>query len=271
MKKKIGSWKGILIGAAMIGLLGGCGAKEKGAGAVLEPGQSDLEYVQSKGTLLIGVTDFPPVDYKEGDSWGGFDAELARAFAERLGVEPEFVEIDWDDKIKLLEDGTIDCIWNNMTLTEELQETISCSEPYLSNSQVVVLRTDGSDRYEKVEDCQHLLFAAEAGSTGESVLEEKNYRYTTYDSQREALQSVSDKQSDAAVIDVIMAGYFTGEGHEFEDLCFRFPLNDEAGVVGFRKGSDLTERGNEFLKDCLEDGTMETLAEQYGMEQAILN
>ena len=60
----------------MIGLLGGCGAKEKGAGAVLEPGQSDLEYVQSKGTLLIGVTDFPPVDYKEGDSWGALTRSL---------------------------------------------------------------------------------------------------------------------------------------------------------------------------------------------------
>ncbi len=242
-----------------------------GVDPVLEPGQSDTEYVQSKGTLRVGVTDYPPLDYPEGEDWQGFDAELARAFAESLGVEPEFLEIDWDKKTELLKDGTIDCIWNGMTLTEELQETISCSEPYLSNRQVVVLRTEGSEQYEEAEDCQHLLFAVEAGSTGEDLLRERNYRYIAYSNQKEALQSVCDKRADAAVIDIVMAGYYMDGEKEFAGLSFRFPLNDERLCVGLRQGSDLTERVDSFLEESLADGTLAALAETYGLQDAILN
>ena len=160
-------------------------------------GESDLEYVQSKGTLAVGITDFAPMDYRDGEDWTGFDANLARAFAERIGVTLEFVEIDWDQKTELLEKGSIDCIWNGMTMTEELQEAISCSEPYLSNAQVVVLQSSEMGKYSTAESCQHLLFAVEAGSTGESLLKDMKYRYTTFPTQMEALQSVSEKKADA--------------------------------------------------------------------------
>lgn len=227
--------------------------------------------MQSKGTLAVGITDFAPMDYHDGEDWTGFDADLARAFAERIGVTLEFVEIDWDQKTELLEKGSIDCIWNGMTMTEELQEAISCSEPYLSNAQVVVLRSSEMGKYSTAESCQHLLFAVEAGSTGESLLKDMKYRYTTFPTQMEALQSVSEKKADATVIDIIMAACYTGDGQELDDLGFDISLNDEMICVGLRKDSDLTGEVNAFLKTAYEDGTIHSLASQYGIESAALD
>lgn len=271
MKKQ---WKkmGILFATAVtLMILSGCTRNNGDAVLTIEPGQTDLEYVQSKGTLVVGITDFAPMDYREGEAWAGFDANLAEAFAESIGVTVEFVEIDWDKKTELIEKGSIDCIWNGMTRTKELQETIACSEPYLSNAQVIVLRSGEMEQYNTTAACQHLLFAVEAGSTGEALLKEMKYRYITFPTQMEALQSVSEKKADAAVIDIIMAAYYTGEGQEFEDLGFDISLNNEVICVGFRKDSDLIEKLNEFLKASYEDGTIESMAIRYGIGSAVLN
>ncbi len=245
----------------------GDGAKEAAGPA---QGQPDAEFVQAKGTLTVGVTDFAPMDYRDGEEWAGFDADLAKAFAESIGVTAEFVEIDWEEKTKLLAEGSIDCIWNGMTMTGELQETISCSEPYLSNAQVVVLPDDAAGQYQTAEDCQHMLFAVEGGSTAESLLKEMKYRYTPYETQLEALRSIREKKADAAVTDIIMAAYYTGGGQEFADLEPGIALNDEKFCVGFRKGSGLTQKADEFLKTAYEDGTILSLAKEYGIENALL-
>ena len=102
--------------------------------------ESDLAYVQDKGTLVVGITYFEPMDYKaEGsDEWIGFDADLAKAFAESLGVTAEFVEIDWDNKILELEAKSIDVVWNGMTLTSEVMNAMQCTNAYCNNAQVVV-------------------------------------------------------------------------------------------------------------------------------------
>ncbi len=267
-EKKIGIL--IAIGIAALAIAGCAGDKEKPS-AGPKPGQSDSEFVQSKGTLVVGVTDFAPIDYRDEEGWSGFDADLAKAFAESIGVTADLVEIDWDEKTKLLEEGSIDCIWNGMTMTAQLQETISCSEPYLSNAQVVVLSDNDTRQYRTAEDFQHMLFAVEAGSTGELLLKEMKYRYTPYATQLEALGSIRKKKADAAVIDIIMAEYYTGDGQEFEDLQSSIALNDEKFCVGFRKDSDLTQKANEFLKTAYEDGTINALANKYGIENAVLN
>ena len=99
----------------------------------------DLAKVKENGSLLVGITDFEPMDYQdEGGNWIGFDADMAAKFAESIGVGVEFVEIDWDNKILELNGGTIDCVWNGMTLTDEVTSAMSCSEPYCNNAQVVV-------------------------------------------------------------------------------------------------------------------------------------
>lgn len=268
MRKQI--WKIGILSVLAVLLLSGCGKDDSASSSVIAQGQSDLAYVQEKGTLTVGITDFAPMDYRDGEDWIGFDADLAEAFAAYLDVSLEFVEIDWDKKTELLEKGDIDCIWNGMTMTDELKETISCSDSYLSNAQVVVLRGGELGEYPTVESCQHLLFAVEAGSVGESILKEKKYRYTAFSTQKEALRSVSEKKADATVIDVIMAAYYTDDEQEYSDLGFEIALNDETICIGFRKDSDLTGEANAFLQASYEDGSIRSLAEKYGIENALL-
>lgn len=102
--------------------------------------QTDSEYVKEKGTLVVGITEFEPMDYKDDNgNWVGFDADMATAFAESLGVEVEFVVIDWDNKIMELDSKNIDVVWNGMTLTPEVTESMECTNAYCNNAQVVVV------------------------------------------------------------------------------------------------------------------------------------
>lgn len=270
----INKWKKMylmsMIAVLLAFMVTGCAQTSANTASAIEPGLSDIEYVQKKGTLVVGVTDYAPMGYHSGKDWVGLDIDLAKAFADSIGVELELEEIDWNKKTELLQKGTIDCIWNGMTMTEELQETISCSKPYLSNAQVVVLRSDDTKQHQTVETCQHLLFAVEAGSTAEALLKELKYRYTTFPTQIEALQSVQENKTDAAVIDIIMASSNVGGGREYENLDFTISLNDEKMCVGFRKDSDLTKKADEFLTTVYMDGTIQTLTEKYGIEDAVL-
>ena len=102
---------------------------------------SDLAYVQDKGTLVVGITEFEPMDYQdENGNWVGFDADMATLFAESLGVDVEFQLIDWDSKIMELDSKNIDVVWNGMTLTDAVLEAMECSNAYCNNAQVVVTK-----------------------------------------------------------------------------------------------------------------------------------
>ncbi len=139
------------------------------AGETPTAGDSDMAYVQEKGTLVVGITDFEPMDYRDAESgdWIGFDADMAKAFAESLGVDVECVEIDWDNKVMELDGKTIDCVWNGMTLDDEVKSAMECSNAYCNNAQVVVLPADKADQYPDTDSLTGLNFAVEAGSAGE--------------------------------------------------------------------------------------------------------
>ena len=108
--------------------------------AILADADGDVAYIVDKGTLIVGITDFEPMDYKdENNEWIGFDADMAKAVAEALGVEIEFVEIDWDNKILELNSKSIDVVWNGMTLTDEVTNAMECTVAYCNNAQVVVV------------------------------------------------------------------------------------------------------------------------------------
>lgn len=125
-------------------------------------------------------------------------------------------------------------------------------------------------QYKTIEECQHLLFAVEAGSTGEDILKGEKYRYTTCATQKEALQSVLDKKADATVIDIIMAAHNTGAGEAYDKLEVGMSLNDEKICVGFRRGSDLTRKADAYIQAIYEDGSINRMAEKYGIENAVL-
>ena len=233
--------------------------------------ESDVQYVQDKGTLVVGITDFEPMDYQdENGNWIGFDADMATAFAKSLGVDVEFVEIDWDNKVLELDNKSIDCVWNGMTLTDEVTSSMACSNAYCNNAQVAIVKKDVADQYQTVESMKDLNFAVEAGSAGEAEVTALNYNCTPVKAQADALMEVAAGTSDAAVIDSLMAAAMVGEGTGYENLTYTASFNSEEYGVGFRKGSDLVEKLNAFFADSYKDGSMKTTAEKYGVQAALV-
>ena len=273
----------LLTGCMLAATVVGCGAKEETAATapVVEEtadaaeettdAESDLAYVTEKGVLVVGITDFAPMDYKdEAGEWIGFDADMAKGFAEKLGVEVEFVEIDWDNKILELDAKTVDCIWNGMTLTDEVKSAMDCSNAYCNNAQVVIVPADKAADYQTVESLEGLAFAAEAGSAGEAEVTALGLDCTPVKAQSDALMEVAAGTSDAAVIDSLMAAAMVGEGTGYADLTYTVGLNSEEYGVGFRKGSDLVAELNEYFVESYAAGTMQECATTYGVDAALV-
>lgn len=273
-------------GALSVSMLAGCGSTAKtddtasgsAAADTSASADSDLEYVKSQGKLVVGITDFAPMDYKEdgSDEWIGFDADMAKAFAESIGVEAEFLEINWNNKVMELDGKGVDAVWNGMTLTDEVKTSMNCSNPYATNAQVVVVPSDKADAAKDLDSVKELSFAVEAGSAGAAAADALGLTATEVQSQADALMEVAAGTSDACVIDLLMAGAMIGEGTSYPNLVYTLDLNEANGdepenyVVGFRKDSDLTAAFNDFYKSAYEDGTVEKLAEKYGVQEAIV-
>ena len=233
--------------------------------------ESDLAYVQDKGTLIVGITNFEPMDYQNADGeWIGFDADLAKLFAERLGVEVQFQLIDWESKVMELDGRTIDVVWNGMTLTDEVLASMECSNAYLNNAQVVILPSAEAENYADAESMSGLQFAVESGSAGEQMAIENGFSYTPVTDQATAVLEVESGTCDAAIIDSLMASAMVGEGTNFADLTYTISLNTEEYGVGFRQGSDLAAELNAFFAEIYADGTMQELADQYGVSAALI-
>ena len=240
--------------------------------------ESDLAYVQDKGTLVVGITYFDPMDYKEegSDEWVGFDADMAKAFAESLGVDVEFSEITWDYKVEELDSKAIDVVWNGMTLTDDVTSAMSTSEPYCLNAQVLVAPADKAADYEGLTSLDGLTVAVESGSAGEEAATALGATTVPVQSQAAALMEVDSQTSDVAVIDLLMAGAMIGEGTSYADLTQVANLNemqnlpDEEYGVGFRKGSDLTDAFNEFWAEKVADGTVLEVATTYGLQDSVI-
>lgn len=231
---------------------------------------TDSEYVKANGKLVVGITDFAPMDYQENGEWIGFDADMAKLFAKELGVEVEFVEIEWSNKIMELDGKSIDCVWNGMTLTDEVKAAMDCSKPYCNNAQIVIVNKDVADKYQTVESLKELTFAVEEGSAGEKVATENGFSTTPVLDQATALMEVKAGTSDAAIIDSLMAAAMVGEGTSYENLTYTVGLNSEEYGVGFRKGSDLVELYNNFFDECTANGKVEEIAKIYGVEAALI-
>ncbi len=233
--------------------------------------ESDMAYVQDKGTLVVGITNFEPMDYQnESGEWVGFDADLAKAFAESLGVEVVFQEIEWESKVMELDGKTIDVVWNGMTLTDEVLSAMECSNAYCNNAQVVILPADSAEDYPDAASMSELNFAVESGSAGEAMAIENGFSYTPVVDQATAVLEVSSGTCQAAIIDSLMAAAMVGEGTSYADLTYTISLNSEEYGVGFRKGSDLAAALNEFFVDYYAAGTMQELAETYGVSAALI-
>ena len=274
----------LLAGAMSLSLLAGCGGGNdaatddtaaNGTDDTSAQTESDLAYVQDKGTMVIGYTVYEPMNYTdENGEFTGFDTEFARAVCEKLGVEPEFVEINWDTKVIELDAKSIDCIWNGMTITDDLTENISVSDPYVKNMQVVVIKDSNKDKFTDTASLAGATLVAEAGSAGQAAVEaDENLSQatlTTVTKQTDALLEIESGASDAAILDWTLAKSMIGEGTDFADLMMidGAELSVEEYGIGFRKDSDLCTKVNEIMAELVEDGTLPALAEKYGLSLA---
>lgn len=220
--------------------------------------------------LVIGYTVYDPMNYMEDGVLTGFDTEFATAVCEKLGMTPEFVEINWDTKFVTLDSEKIDCIWNGMTISDEVKENCDVSKAYVKNAQVVVMKKDEIGKYTDVKSLGKLKFAAEAGSAGEEAIKENalDANYTPVAAQTDALLAVVGGQADACVIDITMAKAMTADGTSYDNLTYSLELTTEEYGIGFKKGSPLTEKVNAAMDELNADGTLGALAEKYALNLA---
>ena len=242
-----------------------------GSAAASETAASDLDYIKEKGKLVIGYTVYEPMNYTDADgNFTGFDTELATAVCEKLGVEPEFVEINWDTKVVELDAKSIDCIWNGMTLTEDIMANTATTKAYAKNAQVVVVKE--STAYTSTADLAGKTVVAEAGSAGEAAIQgDENLAKADYVSksvQTDCLMEVAAGTADAAVLDLTLANAMIGEGTDYASLKIVDELNAEEYGVAFRKGSDAAAAVDAAFDELKADGTMQALAEKYELALA---
>ena len=262
--KKISKVLALLLSAILFCFaFAGCGDKKEA-----KP-ESDLEKVKANGKFVVGITEFEPVDYRnEEGEWVGFDADLAREFAKSLGVEVEFKVIDWDNKFLELKTGAIDCVWNGMTITDEVKLNTAYTDAYAKNEQVVVISKDVADKYKTMDSLKDLTFAVEAGSAAEGACKDNGLKCTAVTSQADTLLEVKAGSTDAAVIDSTMAKSMTGEGTAYSNLGVAMTLTKEEYGAGFRKESDLQAKANEFIAKSKENGFLKSLSDKYGIAAA---
>ena len=231
---------------------------------------SAYDAIVAKGTLVVGVTNYEPMDYKDAKTgeWTGFDAEFATAVAEKMGVKVEFVEINWDNKFIELNSGTIDCIWNGMTITDSVKTNCDVSNPYAENSQVVVMKKDKLDSYKTTDSLKDIAIAVEKGSAGEAEAKKLTSNVISLTAQSDALKEVKSGTADACIIDSTMANSMTADGKDFDDLGYTLKLTTEQYGIGFKKGTDMAEKINPMIDELKADGTLQKLSDKYYIDLA---
>lgn len=238
---------------------------------------SDLAYIKEKGKMIIGYTEFAPMNYKdENGELIGFETEFAKAVCKELGVEPVFQLISWDAKETELAGKTIDCIWNGMTITDDRLANMSISTPYMANKQVLLVKAENADKYLKAEDMEGAKIVAEIESAGESVAKEDEFfakaTYNPVDSQAKALMEVASGVADGCVVDYVLSIGMIGEGTDYEDLVVvdELAFADEEYGIAFRKGSDTTAAVNAAITKLVENGELAKIAESYKLTEQII-
>lgn len=233
----------------------------------------DWAYIADKGTFVVGITLFEPMNYyDENGELTGFETEFTKAVCEKMGVEPVFQEIEWEQKELELNSKNIDAIWNGLTVTEDRKENMAFSKSYVRNKQVVVINSKNADKYTDIASMAGASCAAESGSAGESAIQADSVlsqnEYIPTSAQKDVLLELKSGTIEVGVIDYVMAIASVGEGTDYSDLMIvdGIELAPEEYAVGLRKGdTETVEKVNSAIDELVADGTLKELAEKYGL------
>lgn len=265
MKKILSLVLAIVMVATMALTFSSCGKK------------TDWEKIEEKGKFVCGYTIYEPMNYYEveGDKTSafiGFDTELAKLVAEKLGVEIEFQEIVWGNKYVELNTNTIDCIWNGFTSNSkdddgvERSEKVDFTYAYLDNKQCVVVKADRLAEFTSAASLAGKTATAESGSAGETFAKDSGATVEGVDAQIKTFKEIKAGSVDFAVIDILLAQNQVGKG-DYSDLVIveTIDIDPEVYSIGCRKGSDFDEKINEALVELLNEGKVEELAAKYNV------
>ena len=210
-----------------------------------------------------------------GKTLKGFDIDLAKAVADDLGVKVEFQLINWNAKETELSSKNIDLIWNGLTINEGRLEQFSISTPYMNNKQVAVIRKTDANKYTNENTIKSAKVTAEKGSAGEGIAQEKfASTYTGVNAQADALLEVSSGTSDVAIIDSIMAGYYTSSG-DFKEKLMVIPdlvfATEQYGIAARKADTGVTDKINTSLAKLYKNGTIRQIATTYGLQNEIVD
>lgn len=258
--KKIVSF--LLMAVMAIGVLAGCGQK------------TDWEYIKDKGTLVMGITLYEPMNYYDEDGeLTGFDTEFAQAVCDILGVEAKFQVIEWDQKHTELKGKSIDCIWNGMTISDDLAEHMAFSTPYVKNKQVIIVKKENADKYADLASIQNVKIAVESGSAGEKAAQAElgGNELISVSAQKDALFEVKSGTADMAVLDYVLAKAVLTDESDYSDMTMieSIELGVEEYGIGIRlEDKELLKKINAAIEELKENGKLDELAEKYGVNLA---
>ena len=234
---------------------------------VFAVGCSGGKVVKDGDTIIIGITDYPPMDYKEegSDEWTGFDYELSKKVFEELGYNVEYKVIDWETKMVTLNAGTIDCIWNGMTVTEELLNNVLISNVYLDNQQYAVVKADVASQYTSKDSLIGKVVAVEGGSAAEDAIKDIAVADVKEASdQNGALTDVKLNQADVAIVDRALAKTWEAQNSDLVAIDLDFDV-EEFGVAFRQSDSKLCWNVNKKLDELKKSGYIAGLAIKYGL------
>ncbi len=255
----------------------GCGSSSGASGDNSTAGSdTSLTDIQDKGTIVVGIDDqFPPMGFVgEDGKLTGFDVELARLVAEKLGVEAKIQPINWDSKELLLKSGKIDLIWNGYTITKDRMKEVEFTKPYLNNQQVLVVAQDSP--YKTKADLEGKIVGAQVESAGlEALRADPELSGTVadipeYDDYLMALLDLGTSRLDAAAVDKVLIGYtMSQEPGKYRVLDGS--LSDEYYGIGCAKGAvALREAIDKALDELYEDGSIEKLSDEWFGENIVI-
>lgn len=248
--------KKYLIFALCLVMLASClaGCRKENAGV------KELSDAQEKGSIRIGVMACPPFAYHLDGVWTGFDIALAQDVCTKLGVTPEFVEVEWDNKYSALMNGEVDCLWCCITANSNMVEDVTFSQTYLASRPVLVTRQGLTDI---------LTVAAERDSAAMSAARGYNPDCTVVEASScvEAVNLVLEGKADAAIVDVLYANAIVND--EILVLSEKELGVEELAAV-FRKDSDLVPAVNKALTELEQSGALANLAERYAMTDNLI-